>query len=366
MGIASHDARLVRAEVHVLVPFTVEGGVLTSPEYDTPDFQSEIDSWFGPLGLEWAWQPVTVATVSEVVEAIVRRAAERPVVAFNLCDGFDSDGYPGPSLIDALDAAHVAYTGGGRAFYQTSSEKLTMKARFRAAHVPTAPWLEIADPTRDLPRLSSEVGYPAILKLSDSCAGHGLSRTSVVVDAREAAAQHARLVEAGLVSYRIFAERFLPGRECTVLVRDTPWTEEGLSTLPAVEMVYNSQVPVRERILFENHRHLDPDGQPRVDGGGTARCVYAAAPEDLRPQLAATAKAAYRAVGGNGYARVDLRYDMECGTIHALEVNTNPELSRVAPTVAPALAAAGLSFEALIADMLRAALARSVRARAAA
>ena len=355
-----HGLRGVRPQVHVLVPYAVEGGVLTSPEYDTPEFKGEIGSWFTPLGLDWRWREVTLENRDALAEELAREGRQHALVAFNLCDGFDEDGFPGPSLIDALTAAGVATTGGGPGFYRTTCDKLEMKAMFVKAGIPTAPYREIVDAARDVPLVAREVGFPAIVKLARAAAGHGLSRSSVVSSEGELAARVEVLAQEGLASLRIFAERFVSGREATVLVRETPSHPAGVAALPAVEMVYNARVPIKERILFEGHRKLDPDGCPRGEGG-VARCTYEAAPADLQDRLQAAAIDVFRAVGGDGYARIDLRLDAASGVPQALEVNTNPELSRVAPTIAPALAAAGLSFEALIEDFLAAALDRAAR-----
>jgi D-alanine-D-alanine ligase-like ATP-grasp enzyme len=348
----------VRPSVHVLVPYAVEAGALVSPEYDTPEFRAEISSWFEPLGLDWRWRETTLAGLDALVAELRAEAARGPVVAVNLCDGFDIDGYPGPSLIDKLVAARIPVTGGQSRFYRLTCDKLEMKARFVAAGLPTAAYHEIVDPDRDVPAAARHVGFPAIVKLARSAAGGGLSRTSVVGSEADLAARVAVLDDEGLAELRIYAERFLAGREATVLVRETRSRAEGVASLPAVEMVYHPRVPVKERILFEGHRKLDPDGRPRGEDG-VARCTYEAAPDELQGALRDAAEAVFRAVGGDGYARVDLRIDPQTGLVNVLEVNTNPELSRVAPTIAPALTAAGLSFEALIEDLLATALARA-------
>ena len=231
-----------------------------------------------------------------------------------------------------------------------------MKAMFRAAGVATAPWREIGAP-EDMGALGDTVGYPAILKLSESSAGLGLDRSAVVRWEKEARARHALLVAAGHAPLRIFAERFLTGREMTVLVYDAPWTSDGVAALPAVEIVYDKRIPVTERLLFKGHRQVGIDGAWRkhID---PPRCVHAAASAALQPASMQAAIAAYRAVGGDGYARVDLRFDESTGDINALEVHANAKLSRAAPSIAPALAVAGVAFERLIEDILAAALLR--------
>src|SRR6478735_7764288 len=89
----------VRPSVHVLVPYALEAGRLISPEYETPEFREEIGSWFTPLGLDWRWREVTLDNGAALVAELSDEARRHPLVAVNLCDGFDIDGFPGPSLI---------------------------------------------------------------------------------------------------------------------------------------------------------------------------------------------------------------------------------------------------------------------------
>lgn len=346
----------VRPEIHVLVPFTVEDGKPTSPEYDTAAYRAEVDSWFTPLGLAWNWHAVTTENLADTVEYLAARAALGPVVAFNVCDGFDSDGYPGPALTDALFARRIPFTGSGADFYRTSSSKLLSKTLFRTHGVRTAPWLEIIDADKDLAAIGEVVGYPALLKLSDSAGGDGLDRNAVVQTEAEARARYAYLVGAGLAPLRIYAEGFLSGREVTVFVRQSPDGGGGLLALPAVEMVYDTRVPVTERMLFWGHRALGVDGMPR-EASGPPRLVYGIADKALQPILAHAAIEAFRATGGDGYGSVDLRFDAATGLVHALEVNANCSLSSDT-AVGPALAAVGATFAELIEEFLIMALNR--------
>ena len=85
-------------------------------------------------------------------------------------------------------------------------------------------------------------------------------------------------------------------------------------------------MPAQERFLaFERYW-----GLPEVDRPippGEPYYWYQLAPHDLRPVLADIARRAFRAVDGEGYARVDIRLDARSNQFLVLEVNAQCGLS---------------------------------------
>jgi D-alanine-D-alanine ligase-like ATP-grasp enzyme len=247
-------------------------------------------------------------------------------VVFNLCDGDDRNGFPGLSVIEALAAAGLTFTGADAAFYTLSLSKTAMKRRFDACGVATSPWAKIgADAgAEDLCDAAGRIGYPLFVKPDVSCAAMGISTQSVVRDEAAALARIDR-VRAGLhgVSFAeggVFVERFLPGREFTVLVacdRDAPG---GVVAFPG-ERRFHPDLPSGERIItYERHSGEYLEERPMADG---AECyAYAAVPPELYEDVCRLAVSAFRAVDGVGYARVDCKQD-EAGRLMVLEVNAN-------------------------------------------
>jgi len=82
-------------------------------------------------------------------------------------------------------------------------------------------------------------------------------------------------------------------------------------------------------------------------------CPAAVAPE-LAREIGATALRAFRALGGWGYGRVDMRLDEE-GRPIVLEVNCNPSLEPQVALARSALAA-GISYPQLLQTILKVAL----------
>ena len=57
-----------------------------------------------------------IPTINDVILFLASRANETAIVVLNLCDGLESDGYPGMSMIDALGQAGLPYSGAGARF----------------------------------------------------------------------------------------------------------------------------------------------------------------------------------------------------------------------------------------------------------
>ncbi|MBX3274029.1 MAG: hypothetical protein KF729_27435 [Sandaracinaceae bacterium] len=338
--------------VFVLVPFAREGGALVSPYYDTPELRRDVASWMAALGARWEWVSVTIDGVEQAVRRVAREA---PAIALNLCDGDDVNGYPGLSVVRALAAAGVAHTGADAAFYALSTSKLAMKRRFVAAGVATAPWVEIAEPARDVARAERALGLPFFLKPDVSFGSAGITVRSVIRDRASGVAQAMRLF-GGMHGCRfapgaIFAEPFLPGPEYTVLLFDDPRAPDGVRVLAPCERVFHPGLPPLERYLtFERYCEEYDEDPPPPPGEPYYR--YAAVEAERAAPLAALARAAYRAVGGHAYARVDLRV-CGAGAARVLEVNANCGLSSDDTSTAGAiLAESGCAMAELIGAVL--------------
>jgi len=334
--------------VHVFVPYQLSEGRAASPYYDTAEFRAELPGWFAP-GREWRWCVITLDEQS--LTRAVSEARAAGAVVLNLCDGDEQDGYPGPSVVAALAASGVSFSGADPRFYGLSSSKLAMKQRFIAAGLPTAPFIRL-DHDEAIALAKTVVGYPCILKLDVSADGIGMTRRSVVAGADDLKDEHAALLAHGFGARMPYVEAFVKGREMSVLVVEDDSAATGLRAFAPVECVFDTRIPDRERILFKGHRDFDPFGNQR-DEGTAARVVYQTAPDVFHEPLKRLAIAAFRAVDGVGYARIDVRIRDGDDAAFLLEVNANCSLSRDELSIAPALAAAHYDFSDLVRLILR-------------
>lgn len=338
------------AEVHVLVPFDA---ARRSPDFDTPEFRAELDAWFGPLGLRWHWVPVSPGEADGIARRLRAQHVAAGLVAFNLCDGDELDGFPGLSVIEALERYGLPFTGADAAFYRISTSKLAMKTAFAHAAVRAPAHALLSHPTADFGaearRIADELGFPCIVKLDIACAGYGLDRHSVASDV--VGLEHA-LAAAGRCSLGgargVFAERYVAAAESTVLVCGDASRPDEIITFPGVAMDFFPATPANERILFHGHRDAP---SPHATDGRDSHCRYRVAPGYAQASMQALARRAYAAVAGRGYARVDMRWD-ERGEGYVLEVNANCALSRDEPTIGPALEAAGVDISRLAAMIM--------------
>jgi len=351
-----------RPEVHVFIPYTTTNGRVESPLYDTPAYRAEVQSWFEALHLSWRWVPVTVTCLAQKLAAICTRRQAVPVLVCNLCDGDEIHGYPGLTVVRALEQAGILFTGATSAFYALTTSKVPMKERLRQCGIATPPFVRLDNSPDDMARLTTQVGYPAIIKPEVSAASLGISLRSCVHDAASASAQVSRLVQgehgARFLASGIFAERFVDGPEFTVLVVADQRCAQGVRAYPAVERLFHSALPPYERFLsydrywsyYQEEARL-PDTEPFYR--------YALAASQLQGPLSDLAVRAFLALSGTGYARVDIRMEARTSVLYVLEVNANCGLSSDEETsVGQILRLAKVPIHQLIASIVEDALVR--------
>src|SRR5262245_2833050 len=167
-------------EVHVLIPYATTDGRLESPSHDTPAYRAEVQSWFEVLQLPWRWVPVTHACLAQTLAAVCAPGQTTPALVCNLCDGDEVHGYPGASVVRALEQAKIPFTGAASTFYALSTSKIAMKKRLRQCRIATPPFVCLGHRPDDMVRLATHIGYPAMIKPAVSAASTGISLRSYV------------------------------------------------------------------------------------------------------------------------------------------------------------------------------------------
>ena len=348
---------------HVIVfaPYIEQHGELVSPHYDLLEYREEIGGWMQALGLTWEWRPVLARTLAQTFERVRLGCADGATIVFNLCDGSGSDGYPGIEVVEALEAERIPYTGSDAAFYRVTTAKSLGKKAFAAHGVQSAPWAAIENAERDLPAAAARIGFPLFVKPDVSAGSYGIQIDSVCYDLASARRKVEQL-QHGLHGQHfdggVIAEQFVEGREFTVLLVEDAAEPMGLWVLHPGERVFDKRVPPRERFLaFERYWGL-PEAERPIPPG-EPYYWYDKAPAELTAQLEDLARRAFRAVGGAGYARVDIRLDERSGLLNVLEVNAQCGLSSDdSSTVGSMLRLSGQTIIGVIARILAHALQR--------
>lgn len=341
--------------VWVLVPVMPTADEHLQYYGDFEQSRGEFTRAFEALGRPWRWQPVGIDNIDLIVGRIAD-AGGAPLVV-NLCDGDELNGVPGLSVIDALERAGLPYTGSDRAFYDITTSKIVMKQAFDAAGVPTPPWSIVQPRQREWRSAFRTPGCPLIVKPAVSAGSLGIGIDSVV-RTPQALARRVRALAEGyrgwdLASAGILAETYIAGPEYTTFIVGDHVDPAHAHVYPAVERVFNAALPDTERFLsfdrlWEFHEHEAP-----VAGQGSL-WEYAPAPAARAAAIEAVSWAAYCAVGGVGYGRVDLREDARTGALHVLEVNAQCGLSEDEnyTSIGAILRFADVPFHALVGELL--------------
>ncbi|MER3417323.1 MAG: hypothetical protein C4297_14105 [Gemmataceae bacterium] len=188
--------------------------------------------------------------------------------------------------------------------------------------------------------------FPILVQASQEHAGVGLDRDSVVYT-KKAMREKVRYI---LQHYRqpALAQHFLPGREFNVgLVGG-----HRLRVLPLAEVDYSQLPPNIPPIMSYAAKWLENTEEYQK----TSVICPASVEPALAEEIGRLAVRAFRAVGGWGYGRVDIRLD-EGGRPCVLEVNCNPCLDE-GMGLARSAERAGISYPQLLQIILKAALER--------
>lgn len=224
-----------------------------------------------------------------------------------------------------LEALGVPYTGCDAEASRIAFDKVLTKQRLQAAGLPTARFTVV-----DRPGASWPLGWQPPVVLKPVCQGSsvGLQFVDRVAD------WSAALAEAFRYDTRVLVEERIVGREATVGILDD-------EPLPVVEVR-----PKRGAYDYIN----------KYTPGATD--YFCPAPFDAATthRIQQTALAAFGAIGGRDYCRVDLIVRPE-GEPVVLEINTLPGMTETS-LLPKAAAAAGLSYAQLCQRMIDLALKR--------
>lgn len=222
------------------------------------------------------------------------------------------------TLQGMLETLGLPYTGSGVAASALTMDKLLTKQLLRGAGLPTAEWWVLSSES-DCRRLARKMHYPLITKPALEGSSIGMTRVN---DASELLPAFKAAAVCGDV---VLAERWIDGPEFTIAIL------HGLA-LPMIRVVTgNTFYDYEAKYFSDDTQYVCPAG---VEDG-------------IEEQYAEIALNVWRAVGGEGWGRVDLMADAETREPLVLEVNTVPGMTSHS-LVPMAAAAAGIGFEALV------------------
>jgi D-alanine-D-alanine ligase len=284
-------------------------------------------------------------------------------VVLNLCDGDEINGAPGVSVIKALEAKQLVYTGANDYFYDITTSKIPMKKAFDEAGVATPKWEAIRDNNINAKEIIEKLGSPLIVKPAVSGGSLGVGVKNVVETELELETQLSKMFEGyrgwNLSSDGIVAESFVEGPEYTVMIVGSHTHPEYAKIYPPVERVFHASLPEKEKFLsFDRLWEIYEDETPMPEDENFYQ--YQLGDESIQMAVQKVSWDAYVACNGTGYTRVDVRIDNKTGEAYVLEVNAQCGISEDEnyTSIGAILRYANQSFTELVIHIINDAFAR--------
>lgn len=333
--------------------------------YDFTQSIKEYTAVFEELKAEWKWQPVTMDNFKTIIRSIAESQNGKTPLVLNLCDGDEVNGTPGVSVIHELEKQGLIYTGSDAHFYTITTSKIPMKKAFDKAAVATASWRIITDKKGSTKGLAKRIGTPIIIKPAVSGGSMGVSVKNVVHTEEELNERVQEIYKGyrgwNLLVDGLFAEQFITGPEYTTFITGSADDPDNCIVYEPVKRVFHESLPEAEKFLsFDRLWEIYEDETPMPQNENFYE--YRPAEPELIPALKALSLDAYRACGGKGYTRIDIRQDAATGKLYMLEVNAQCGLSEDEDytSIGAILKVSNVSFTEVIAEILKDALRRSV------
>ena len=235
------------------------------------------------------------------------------------------------TLQGALELLGIPYTGSGVMTSSVGMDKVTTKIVWLAAGVPTPRYVTIAAGANvDADAIVAELGLPLIVK--PPLEGSTIGITKVL----DAAGLQAAVDLARQYDKVVLVEQFIQGREFSVPVLGSGPTARAL---PIVEIVApEGNYDYQNKYFTDDTKYHCPAS---LDAATTAA-------------IQAHVVNAYRALGCEGWSRIDVLLRASDNAPFLLEVNTSPGMTTHS-LVPMAARAEGTSYEDLCVDILRSA-----------
>jgi D-alanine-D-alanine ligase len=230
----------------------------------------------------------------------------RADLVYNLCEGVHGHSLWEDHVVAALEFLGIPFTGAGAWTIAASRRKAVANAILTNAGLPVPRW------TVAHGRIDDEFPLPAIVKPAAEDASAGLDKGSVCTDRKTLRSRVAAMTEQ---FDDVLVQQYIAGREFNVgFVGDR--------ILPISEIDFTGMPEGSWPIL--TYAAKWSTGSP--EDLGSRPVVPAQISQRLADRLTRVAEAAWRAMHGKGYGRVDLRVD-DTGHPWVLEVNPNPDLT---------------------------------------
>ena len=298
---------LVLMHEDLMPPEQVNGHDLKSvawrTEYDVVSALKKLGHDVHPLGVK--------SDLSVIHSAIDQW---KPDIAFNLLEEFDGVAVYDQHVVSYLELLHMPYTGCNPRGLMLARDKVLTKKVLAFHRIPYPDFMEV--PQGRSAKRPKQLTFPLIVKSVTEEASLGISQASIVEDDDKLSERVAFIHNS--VGSGALVERYIEGRELYVGIIGNGQ----LQVLPVWELILDKLPDDAKRIATERVKW---SGKYQQKYGITSREAEQL-PEGKAHEIQDLAKRVYRALGLNGYARIDMRMDAE-GQLYVLEANPNPQIA---------------------------------------
>ncbi len=272
---------------------------------------------------------------------VVRSAIEswKPSIVFNLLESFDDVTTFDMNVVSYLELMRVPYTGCNPRGLLIARDKALSKQLLAYHRVPFPEFIVFR--RNKAIRIPPHMKFPVIVKSLTYEASVGISQASVVNDVDKLRKRVEFIHES--VGSDAIAERYIDGRELYVGVLGN----DRIHVFPVWEMTFEGMIEGDNWPIATERVKWNPKYQKKH---GIQTNAAQHLPEGAIDQIQRLVRRIYRTLALTGYARVDLRMDVN-GSVFFLEANPNPQLAH-GEDFAESAERSGLKYEALLERIL--------------
>ena len=258
---------------------------------------------------------VRVLAVADELTPIKQAAEEfKPHIVFNLLEAFHEVGMYDQNVVSYLELLRLSYTGCNPRGMILARDKALSKKLLQYHRIPV-PDFAVAYRRRKF-KLPKRMTYPVIVKSLTQEASIGISQASVVEDEKKMLERIQFIHDS--IQTEALVEQYIEGRElyCAIL------GNERLQVFPIWEMFFQNMSDRQHRIATARVK-WNTDYQEKA---GIMTGAAESLPEGVADKIPAICKRVYRSLQLSGYARIDMRADMQ-GRVWVIEANPNPQIA---------------------------------------
>ncbi len=301
------------------------------PEAERADFQTELDVIRALRGLGHEVQVVGLS--DELVPLRNALAWFDPHVVFNLLEEFREQAIYDAHVVGFMELRGAAYTGCNPRGLTLARDKALSKKILTYHRIPV-PRFAVFPRHRKIHRPKA-LGFPLIVKSLIEEGSYGIAQRSLVTNDKELEKRVGFIHET--IRTDAVAEQYIDGRELYSAVLGN----HRLQVMPTWEIMLDKLPEDAPRIATRKVKwDLEYQKKYAIELG------KAKIPAELQRKVDRLSRRIVRALGVDGYVRIDYRLSEE-GELYFLEANPNPDIGD-GEEFAGASAAAGLPYPKLI------------------